>query len=109
MQGMKSRLWQSGEKVMGKLVGTDAGLASLQPLSAWHKKGTHTNPLFSLGMAQTAWQRSKALPLNHIKVRLALHLKKNKEKLLPQKLHRQPARGKKQTAQHADLDKTANM
>lgn len=70
--------WREGEGgSMCESLGTDAGPASPQPISAWHKHPTPRlqPPSNSLTMAQTAWQRSKALPLNHIKVSLALHWK----------------------------------
>lgn len=68
--------WREGEGgSMCESLGTDAGPASPQPISAWHKHPTPRlqPPSNSLTTAQTAWQRSKALPPNHIKVSLALH------------------------------------
>lgn len=81
-RGMKSRLrWRGGEGDGGvgacvcESMGTDAWFCI--PVSARHK---HTSPHLqapsnSLAVAQTGWQRSKALPLNHIKVSLVLHSK----------------------------------
>lgn len=79
-------------------------------VSSWHKHATPRlkPPSNSLTMAQTAWQGSKALPLNHIKVSLALQLKehlalkKKKKFFLLQKQHEQ-LRGKKTFLQAAWL------
>lgn len=76
MQGMKSRSvvkWREGE---GRVWEHNAALcipAARLGLAQTRQALVSSLPSNGLTVAQTAWQPSKALPLNHIKVSLALH------------------------------------